>query len=159
MDTTFQIQTREIPDRLILTEERVVGQPELEEWVKAAFGRVYDQAAALGNPDGPGMLIFHGEVTKEKSSRVEATIVIPADTPKDRLPANSRLDPAHHEAYTRITKAQNAFPGILEAYDAVSTWIRERGHEVADSPREVYFRDFMAAAEDDEVCDISFPYR
>jgi hypothetical protein len=69
----------------------------------------------------------------------------------------SRSEPAHREAYTRITKAQVEFPQILSAYEAVDGWIRSEGRTMTGSPREVYFADFAAAGPTDEVCDIAFP--
>jgi hypothetical protein len=71
----------------------------------------------------------------------------------------SRIEPAHREAYTRITKAQVEYPQILSAYDAVERWISADGRRVAGPPREVYFADWDAAAPTDEVCDIAFPVR
>ena len=68
-----------------------------------------------------------------------------------------RREPAHREAYTRLVKAQVAFPQILSAYDAVAAWTEREGETVTGAPREVYFTDFMAAGPDDEVTDIAFP--
>jgi effector-binding domain-containing protein len=67
------------------------------------------------------------------------------------------VEPAHDEAFTRITKSQVAFPGILEAYSAVDKWIADHGLEVGGSPREVYFADWEAIGPDDPGCDIAFP--
>ena len=69
----------------------------------------------------------------------------------------SRIEPAHREAYTRITKAQVEFPQILSAYEAVDGWIRSEQKSMTGSPREVYFADWEAAGPNDEVCDIAFP--
>ena len=71
----------------------------------------------------------------------------------------TREEPAHHEAYLRITKAQVAFPQILSAYHAVSRWITAEDEVATLPPRDVYFTDFMAAGPDDEVCDIAYPIR
>jgi hypothetical protein len=71
--------------------------------------------------------------------------------------AATRTEPAHREAYLRITKAQVAFPQILSAYDAVAQWLSERGRNPSGAPREVYFADWSAAGPNDEVCDIAFP--
>ena len=68
-----------------------------------------------------------------------------------------RVEPAHREAYTRIIKAQVAYPQILSAFDAVAQWVSSQGLPVSSAPREVYFTDFAAAAPTDEVCDIAFP--
>jgi effector-binding domain-containing protein len=69
-----------------------------------------------------------------------------------------RSEPAHREAFATITMAQCEFPAILDAYGAVESWIRRRGMEIADSPREVYFTDGEAAP-DEPFCDIAFPVR
>jgi hypothetical protein len=71
----------------------------------------------------------------------------------------TRREPAHHEAYTRITKAQVAYPQTLAAYDAVTAWAERAGRGVADPSREVYFADFGTAAPTDTVCDIALPVR
>jgi hypothetical protein len=68
-----------------------------------------------------------------------------------------RREPAHREAYVRITKAQVAFPQILSAYDAVSQWLHTHGLSAAGSPREIYFADWGVAGPTDTVCDVAFP--
>jgi effector-binding domain-containing protein len=42
-------------------------------------------------------------------------------------------------------------------YEAVEKWIAANGLAVARAPREVYWTDFMAAADGDEVFDVVFP--
>jgi effector-binding domain-containing protein len=69
-----------------------------------------------------------------------------------------RMEPARSEAYTTITRALVRFPEILQAYDAVDTWLGEHGHKPVLSPREVYFGDMMTAADDEPICDITFVY-
>lgn len=68
-----------------------------------------------------------------------------------------RVEPAHTEAYTRIRKAQVAYPQILSAFGAVESWLESQGQQRAGPPREVYFNDFMAAKPEDDACDIAFP--
>jgi DNA-binding transcriptional MerR regulator len=69
-----------------------------------------------------------------------------------------RLEPAHTEAYARITRGQVRFPEILRAYDAVSSWLQQAGRKPSQPPREVYFVDFSAVADDEPAADIAFPY-
>ena len=68
-----------------------------------------------------------------------------------------RIEPAHLEAYATISKAQCEFPRILEAYDAVETYVKGHGMDPAGSPREVYFVDFNAVGPDDPFVDIAWP--
>lgn len=55
-------------------------------------------------------------------------------------------------------EATDPVPDILRAYDAVSDWLQQRGERLALAPREVYFTDMAAAADDDPAADIAFPY-
>jgi hypothetical protein len=68
-----------------------------------------------------------------------------------------RMEPAHQEVFTRITKSQVAFPGILEAYVAVEQWASDRSMLSVGSPREIYFADWNAADDDDPACDVALP--
>jgi hypothetical protein len=115
--------------------------------------------AAAGHGDGmtgPCFIVFHGEVYVESDGPVE--ICLPITPAGDReVDGAVRVEPAHREAYTRITKAQCAFPQILSAYDAVRLWTQREGRPATASPREVYFADMHGAAPQDEVCDIAQP--
>ena len=79
--------------------------------------------------------------------------------PQESTESAIRSEPAHREAYVRLTKAQVEYPQILSAYDAVAQWIGSNGRAVSGSPREVYFTDWNAAGPGDEVCDVAFPMR
>jgi hypothetical protein len=94
-------------------------------------------------------------VNEDSDGPVEVCVPIPQGAPTNGEP--TRDEPEHHEAYTRITKAQVEFPQILSAYEAVDQWIRSENRSVAGSPREVYFANWDAAGPTDEVCDIAFP--
>ncbi len=117
--------------------------------------RLVDAADAHGGVAGPMFVIFHGEVSEDSDGPVEVCIPVHAEprTGGDVL----RSEPAHREAYVRITKADVAYPQILSAYQAVEQWIRTQAKTSAGSPREVYFADWDASAPTDEVCDIAFP--
>ena len=46
-------------------------------------------------------------------------------------------------------------PGILEAYVAVEQWASDRSISPVGSPREIYFADWNAVADDDPACDVA----
>lgn len=69
-----------------------------------------------------------------------------------------RVEPAHQEAYTTITRAQLGFPGILDAYAAVERWLTDEGHAMSAAPREVYFNESESGPDDEPFCDIAYPY-
>jgi DNA-binding transcriptional MerR regulator len=153
----FDVQVREVPEQLVLTEQRHTRVQELGPWIDEAMARLLK--AATGHGDGmagPCFIVFHGEVNEESDGPVE--ICLPISPATDRpVDGAVRIEPAHREAYTRITKAQCAFPQILSAFDAVRLWTEREGRPVTGSPREVYFGDLPHAAPQDEVCDIAQP--
>ena len=71
----------------------------------------------------------------------------------------SRRELAQWEAFSRITRAQNEYPQILSAYDAVAHWIEANQKVLIGYPREVYFTDVRTAEPNDHVCDIAQPIR
>jgi DNA-binding transcriptional MerR regulator len=152
----YEIHERDIPESMVLTEQRHITAPEIPAWMGAAFGRLWDEAGRLGGSEGPALAIYHGAVNEDSDGPVEVCLPIPAGAvATTTLP--TRIEPAHREAYTRIRKSQVAYPQILDAYDAVEQWIGKNGKTIAGSPREVYFADFMNAGPEDEVVDIAFP--
>jgi len=151
----FEIKERDVPDQLVLTEQRHVRVPELESWLMKAMVRLDETAERYGGTSGPEFVIFHGEVNEDSDGPVE--VCAPIDVREAASDAPMRREPAHREAYVRLTKAQTDYPQILSAYDAVEQWITSQGRSVTGSPREIYFTDFAAARPHDEVCDVAFP--
>lgn len=151
----YEIHEREVPEQVVLTEQRHVRIPELSQWLPEAIDRLIESAEERGGPAGDVFVVYHGEVNEDSDGPVE--VCVPVDGGEASSDAPTRREPGHKEAYTRITKAQVEYPQILSAYDAVAQWIGTQGRTVTGSPREVYFGDFDAAAPTDEVCDIAFP--
>jgi DNA-binding transcriptional MerR regulator len=153
----YDIAVRDVPEQLVLTEQRHVRVQELQAWIDESIARLLKAAAGHGDGMvGPCFIVYHGEVNEESDGPVEICLPIARDPGRD-LAAATRVEPAHREAYTRITRAQVAFPQILSAYDAVRAWTDREAATPLGSPREVYFADFGAAAPDDLVCDIAQP--
>ncbi|MFG2042273.1 MerR family transcriptional regulator [Dactylosporangium sp. NPDC048998] len=153
----YEVQVREVPEQTVLTEQRHVRVQDLPAWIDAAVGRLVKAAAGHGDGmAGPCFIIYHGEVNEESDGPVEICLPVAPD-PNRALEAAVRVEPAHREAYTRITKAQVAFPQILSAFDAVRVWAEREGAQPTAAPREVYFADFVNAAPGDLVCDVSQP--
>ncbi|GHB83748.1 MerR family transcriptional regulator [Streptomyces cirratus] len=153
---TGTVHTREIPAQLVLTEQRHVTPEELPAWIAAAMTRLHSAAETAGGPAAAPFVVYHGEVNHDSDGPVE--VCVPVDpAAAGRLAAPTREEPAHREAYIRITKAQVVFPQILSAFETVARWMREQDVPASAAPREVYFTDWTAAGHDDEVCDVAFP--
>lgn len=150
------VHTREIPQQLVLTEQRHVTPEELPAWIGAATMRLIAAAEPAGGMAGPSFVVYHGEVNHDSDGPVE--VCVPVDpAAAGKLSAPTRTEPAHREAYVRIAKAQVVFPQILSAFETVARWVHDEGLTASAPPREVYFTDWDAAGPDDEVCDIAFP--
>jgi DNA-binding transcriptional MerR regulator len=152
----YDVRERDVPEQLVLTEQRHIRVQELPTWIGAAIDRLLQSAESYGGPAGNVFVVYHGEVNEDGDGPVEVCVPIAPGAAASNGSA-TRTEPAHREAYVRITKAQVEFPQILSAYDAVAQWIGSQGLTIGGSPREVYFTDYAAAAPTDEVCDIAFP--
>jgi DNA-binding transcriptional MerR regulator/effector-binding domain-containing protein len=151
----YEVRERDVPEQVMLTEQRHVLVPELPEFIGSAGMRLLNAADAHGGVAGPMVVIYHGAVNEDSDGPVEVCIPV-RSAPRDGGDV-LRREPAHREAYVRITKAEVEYPQILSAYEAVEQWIRNQGKTLAGSPREVYFADWDASAPTDEVCDVVFP--
>jgi DNA-binding transcriptional MerR regulator len=154
----FEVQQRDVPAQTVLTDQRHLLVDELPNWIGVTMGRLLQSAQDYGGVAGPPLVIYHGEVNQDSDGPVEVCVPVGAAAP-DSTDSAIRVEPAHNEAYVRVTKAQVEYPQILSAYDAVAQWIGSNGRTVAGSPREVYFTDWNAAGPGDEVCDVAFPMR
>jgi hypothetical protein len=150
----FTIQQRDVPEQLVLTEQRHVKAAELPTWIRSAGGRLTTAAAGHGGIAGPAFIVYHGPLSADRDSLVEMCVPIRNEKGNG---AAMRGEAAHREAFVRITKAQVQFPEIQEVYRAIAKDLESKHIETTDAPREVYFTDFFAAKPTDEVCDIAFP--
>jgi DNA-binding transcriptional MerR regulator len=154
----FPVAEREVPEQLVLTELRFVTEPELSDWVMEGMGRLFTAAEEYGGVIGPTMIVFQGQVDEDGDGPVE--LCAPIDPSVKETPGmTSRRELAHWEAFTRITKAQNEYPQILSAYDAVAYWIDTNEKVAIGYPREIYFADVRNSEPNEEVCDIAQPIR
>ena len=150
------IETRDVAEQTVLTEQRHTTAAGLSAWIAEAGERQMTALQAVGGPIDSSFVIYHGEVTEDSDGPVE--VCSPVDpSAVGAVGVPSRVIPAHREAFARITRAQVQFPDILSVYDAVENWIAANGERVAGPPREVYFVDFMTAAPDDDAADVAFP--
>ena len=151
----YDVQQRDVPAQTVLIERTHLLVGDLSNWISDALGRLSGNAEQLGLKTGDSFVIYHGEVTEDSDGPVECCVPVIGEAELDGQP--SRIEPAHREAYTRITVAQVEFPQILSAYEAVERWVQQNGKEMIGPPREVYLSDFAHLAPDDEGCDIAFP--
>lgn len=167
----MDVRVRDVPEQIVIFEQRMVDQAALEKWLPGAMARVHKAAgeAAAGStdqpylqrdhaPDEPVFIVIYegnpneGEVAVECCTPLKAGSQEPAD-------AASRPIPAHREAYVRIEKGTVTAGQVGDVYLGIEKWIASNGLNVAAGPRETYWTDFYAAGEDDVVFDVAFPVR
>ncbi|GAA4851722.1 MerR family transcriptional regulator [Kitasatospora terrestris] len=156
MTDMYEIKQREVPEQLVLTEQRHIRPEELPVWIPRSCDRLIGLAAEYGGVAGAPFVVYHGEVNEDGDGPVE--MCVPIDPARAAgLTAPHRTEPAHREAYTRLVKSQVEYPQILSAYDAVFRWLGAGGLTAGDAPREVYFADWSLIGPADEACDIAVP--
>jgi DNA-binding transcriptional MerR regulator len=158
-ETMFEIQTRHVPEQKVLTLQRHVYVKDLPSFIGEAATALFSYLGKIGLASNHhSFVVYHGKVDEDSDGPVEVCVPFAGSAePEGKI--RIRLEPAHQEAYTRLTKAQVAFPGILEAYDAVDKHLKEQGKTMSDSPREVYFLDWNKANDNDPACDVTFPFK
>jgi effector-binding domain-containing protein len=154
----FAIQQRDVPEQVVLTEQRHVRAADLPDWIRAAGNRLVKAAADHGGVSGSCFVVYHGPVSEDSEVLVEMCAPIGADREQAKDSA-VRHEPAHREAYVRVKKSQLAFPQIRAVYVALAKHLEAHRIEIVDSPREVYLADVSAAGPDEDVCDVAFPIR
>jgi|GraSoiStandDraft_60_1057301.scaffolds.fasta_scaffold249114_1 DNA-binding transcriptional MerR regulator len=152
----FEVKDRDVPEQLVLTEQRHVHIDDMPGWLPGAMQRMTQQADARGGSAGPMFVIYHGEVTHDSDGPVEVCVPV-GGALESIAELATRREPAHREVYVRITKAQWEFPQILSAYDAVSQFIHTNGLTATGAPREVYLTHPKSVEPSDELCDVAFP--
>lgn len=156
--TMFEIQTRSVPEQRVATLRSHVHADELPGFIGEAMHRLYVHLEEVGAvPERYPFVAYHGQVDLDSDGPVEVCVPFAGSADPEGDVA-VRVEPAQVQAFARVSKAQVAFPTILEAYEAVETHLRERGARVAGSPREVYIANWDAIGDDDAACDVAFPF-
>jgi len=167
----MDVLLRDVPEQVVVTEQRMVDQTALESWLPGAMSRVLKAAgdAAAGSvdqpclqrdhlPDEPVFIVIYdgnpneGETAVECCTPLHTGIPAPAD-------AASRVIPAHREAYVRVTKSTVESGHLGDVYLAIEQWIGSKELNVAAAPRETYWTDFYSAGGNDVVFDVAYPVR
>jgi hypothetical protein len=167
----MDILVRDVPEQVVVTEQRMVDQAALESWLPGAMTRVLKAAGDAASrtvdqphlqrdhlPDEPVFIVIYegnpneGETAVETCTPLRVGVPAPADAP-------SRVIPAHREAYVRVTKSAVESGHIGDVYVAIEQWIGSNGMDVAAAPRETYWTDFNSADGNDVVFDVGYPVR
>ena len=167
----MDVQLRDVPEQVVITEQQMVDQAALEKWLPEAMARVHQAAGSAAAstadqphlnrghvPDEPVFIVIYEGNPNEGETAVECCTPLRAGSPAP-ADAASRTIPAHREAYVRVRKNTVTSGQIGDAYVGIEQWIASNGLDVAAAPRETYWTDFFDADGNDEVFDVCFPVR
>jgi len=154
-----EIRLRDVPELRLVTESKSVDQAALEAWLPGAMARVSEAAGGpltadtqswLDRPTAdPVFVVTYEGNPNEGPTLVQVSAPVAA--------GGDRAEPAHREAYARVTKTVVTSGQLGGVYEAVEKWVGDQGLRITAAPRETYWTDFRAAGDDDEVFDIAFP--
>lgn len=158
-NTMYNVDTRDVPEQKVATLQGNVLAKDLPRFIGDAMSAIHDHLTEANcKAGGAGFVVYHGEVNEDSDGPVEVCLPF-TGTLEPAGDMRVRLEPAHQEAFTRLTKAQVAFPEILGAFGTVGEWIKSQGKEELSPPREVYFAPWDAVGPDDPACDVAWPFR
>src|SRR5260370_8907569 len=146
----MDVQLREVPAQVVVTEQRMVGEESLERWLPEAMARVRKTAGsvAAGTAEQPHLLrdhvgdepvfivIYEGN-PNEGETAVECCTPLHADGAAPDGAA-ARTIPAHREAYVRLLNRTVQSGAVGDVYVAIGNWVEGPGLEIAAPPRETY---------------------
>src|SRR3984957_8447822 len=158
----FDIQTRAIPERTLLSVSRHLHAGEADAFFGDAFARLRSAAPGTEGIAGCPFLVFYGEVSDDSDGPIELcrpVAPVSAADPPATADIQRRVEPAHDEVFIRLAMKDMGWPALAPAADALEAWIREQRREPAGALRQVLIADQRTATPDTPVCDLSVPLR
>ncbi len=157
-ETVFEVKTRDVAEQKVATMQKHVNSGEAQKFISNSLGELYSYITESGQQiSGVPFVVYHGEVNIDSDGPVEICLPFNGNLePKGEM--RIRLEPAHNEAYVRLTKSQVILPDILAAYESVISHLKGSAKTASGPPREIYFVDWNTVGNDEPACDIAFPY-
>jgi DNA-binding transcriptional MerR regulator len=155
----FEIQTRSVPEQKIATIQRHVFKDGIGQFIPEAHSTLFGLLAAAGaQPSGAPFVMYYGKVDVDSDGPAEACVpFIGSLEPSGEV--RIRIDPAHDEAFIVMTRGSVDGPELMQGYDALFTYMRERG-QTSMGGREIYFEDapWDSLHPDQPAFDIAVPF-
>jgi len=157
------ISVRAIPERKVASICRHVTLADAGAFFAEAFPRLRAVAPGMTGIEGVPFVVYYGEVSADSDGPVELCRPVATDTPEGAVAGSPdiqvRTEPAHEEAYVRLTAAEMSWPRMLPFADALERWGRDHDRRPAAPLRQVLFADLRTAGPGTQACDLSVPLR
>jgi DNA-binding transcriptional MerR regulator len=173
---SYDIQTRPMPGRTLVSVTRHLHLAETGEFFAAAFARLRSAGPGVAGIAGCPFVVYYGEVSADSDGPLElcrpvagaggpddvtaapdGRAAAPAPAPADGW--SRRTETAHEEVFIRLPARDLNWPGLAPALDALEAWLRDSGRHPAAPPRQVLIADLRTAAPDTPAVDLSVPLR
>lgn len=158
---SYNVQTRNIPERTLLTITRHLHVNETDGFFTDAFARLRSAAPGVSGIAGAPFLVFYGEVSDDSDGPLELCRPVAAGPASPSAASlgdiQTRVEPAHDEVFIRTAMKDMGWPAILPAVNALEAWVKENRRRPAGALRQVLIADQRTAAPDTPVCDLSIP--
>jgi DNA-binding transcriptional MerR regulator len=160
---TYDIQTRTIPERKLVSINSHLYANETDAFFDEAFARLRSAAPGVEGIAGCPFLVFYGEVSDDSDGPMELCRPVAHSTIGDSAPVVAdvqlRVEPAHEEVFIRLAMKDIGWPAMAPAVDAIEAWAREQRREPAGPLRQVLIADQRSATPDTLVCDLTVPLK
>lgn len=152
----YPVSLRRVAETKVATIRSDVDQSTLVTTMIDARARIEEHLRSAGaDLTGEVWWIFHGLVTPDSEAPRRACRSPARWTPAG--PITIRVEPAHTEAYSTVTRDECSYPRIMAVYDAVESWVRAAGRHPAGPTREVYFARWDEASGGDPFAHVAEP--
>lgn len=159
----YEVKTRQIPNRRLLAISRHLLAHETDAFFDDAFSRLRAVGPGLEGIEGCPFLVFYGEVSADSDGPMELCRPLAAETEVDQSALvggmQLRQEPAHEEAFVRLTLKEADSTAMLRAIDALKSWAGSAHRVPGGALRQVLFADQRTAGPDDPVFDLSIPLK
>jgi DNA-binding transcriptional MerR regulator len=152
---SFTVEQKTVPSQLVVSITSRTLVAELDACIRHNLTTLRNFVQAQGGElAGAPLGIYHGAINEEGDGPIEVCWPVKgAFTPSGEVVVRELM--GGETAVVNITNDQCQFPAILGAYDAAYDWIQTHGHEIAESPREVW----LSRPDEELHMQIVWPYR
>ncbi len=151
----YEVRVKEVPEMLVASTTRQASLATIGKEVQEGFMTLMQAIGPVGF--GPGMpgVVYHDVVDEWTDGTIE--VFVPAarsfDPPEG---VGVKTMPASTVAFTIH---RGPYEECAAAYQVLTAWIQEHGHEHAGPPRELYLNDPHEVGEEEALTEIQFPIR
>ena len=152
---SFTVEQKTVPSQLVVSITSRTLVAGLDACIRHNLATLRNFVEAQGGElAGAPLGIYHGAINEEGDGPIEVCWPVKgAFTPSGEVVVRELM--GGETAVVNITNDQCQFPAILGAYDAAYDWIQTHGHEIAESPREVW----LSSPDEEMHMQIVWPYR